>query len=62
MPNTDRARSVKIWSDLHGDVERPFSIHEACDVGIQSFLLIVRTWRIVTVHAFTLRRGCDKDS
>jgi len=28
---------------LDGDVERPFSIDKACDVGVQSFLLIVRT-------------------
>ncbi len=47
---------------LDGYVERSFSVHEACNVGIQSFLLIVRTWRIVTVHASTLRRGCDNDS
>ena len=47
---------------LDGNVERPFSIHEACDVGIQSFLLIVRTWRIVTIHAPTLRTGFDKES
>ena len=33
----------------------------AC-VGIQPFLLIVRTDRIVTAHADTLRMGCDSES
>jgi len=29
-------------------MERAFTVDEACDVGVQSFLLIVRTRRIVT--------------
>jgi hypothetical protein len=37
---------------LNGDVKRTFSVYEARDVGIQPSLLIVRTRRIVTAHAF----------
>ena len=44
---------------LDGYVERPFSIHEACNVGIQPFLLIVRTDRIFTAHITTLMNRCD---
>ena len=34
--------------------ERAFAVYVNCDVGIQPFLLIVRTGRIVTAHAHTL--------
>jgi hypothetical protein len=39
------------------DVKRAFSVDEPRDIGIQPFLLIVRTGWIVTAHAFTLNRG-----
>src|SRR5713226_8487587 len=35
---------------LDGDVETSFSVYEACQVGIESFLLIVRTDQIFTAH------------
>ncbi len=44
---------------LNGNMKRAFSIDITCDVGIQPFLLIVRTGRIFTAHAHTLDRGCD---
>src|SRR5205807_8335947 len=44
---------------LDSDVERPVSVDIAADVGVQPFLLIARTGRIVTAHVITLRRGCD---
>jgi hypothetical protein len=44
---------------LECDVERAFAIDEASKICIQPFLLIVRTDRIVTAHADTLRMGCD---
>lgn len=44
---------------LNGYMKRAFAIDEASEVCIQPFLLIVRTDRIVTAHAGTLRRRCD---
>ena len=42
-------------------VKRTFSVDEASKISIQPFLLIVRTDRIFTAHAHTLRRGCDSE-
>jgi hypothetical protein len=44
---------------LYGDVEGPFSIDIARNVGIQPFLLIDRTQRVVTVHVATLAVAND---
>ena len=44
---------------LYGYVERTFSVYEASEICIQSFLLIVRTGRIFTAHVTTLKKGCD---
>ena len=44
---------------LDGDVERAFSVDVTGYVGVEPFLLIARTGRIVTAHIHTLRRGCD---
>jgi hypothetical protein len=41
---------------LKRNVERPFAVYIAGDIRIQSFLLIIRTERIVTAHANQLRR------
>ena len=63
---------VKLWYELptgsrtevllDGDVKRAFSVDVARDVGIQSFLLIDRTCRIVTVHSPRVTTPCDKNS
>ena len=43
---------------LKRNVERPFAVNIAGDISIQSFLLIIRTERIVTEHVtHTMRRG-----
>jgi hypothetical protein len=41
---------------LKRNVERPFAVNIAGDISIRSFLLIIRTERIVTVHADQLMR------
>ena len=48
----------------HGDREAAFAVDESDDPLLNTwpFLLIARTGRIVTGHATTLRRGCDKNS
>src|ERR1700722_781261 len=55
-------------TSMHRDAEAAFAIYESNNpVGIEhsawngSFLLIVRTGRIFTIHADTLNNGCDKD-
>ena len=47
----------------HGDREAALAVDEADDPLLDTwpFLLIARTGRIVTSHAFTLARGCDTD-
>ena len=45
LPSGSRA-----WIPLDGNVKRTFSVDKPSYVGIQSFLLIVRTWRVVTLH------------
>jgi hypothetical protein len=46
---------------LDCNVERSFSVHIPSDVCIQSFLLVVRTGQIVTVHLGPiLRMGADR--
>ena len=44
---------------LDGYVKGTLSIHESSNVSIQPFLLIVRTWRIVTLHDQRLTITCD---
>ena len=43
---------------LKRDMECAFAIDEASEVGIQPFLLIVRTDRIVTAHRHIVPEGC----
>ena len=47
---------------LNGDVEGPFSVDVTRNVGIQPFLLIDRTCRIVTAHCPRVMNSCDKNS
>ncbi len=47
---------------FHGDVECPFPVDVTRYAGIQPFLLIIRTGRIVTPHVATLSTGCDISS
>ena len=47
---------------LDGDVERPFSVDVTRNVGIQPFLLIDRTCRIVTAHVQRLTAASDMAS
>jgi hypothetical protein len=47
------------WVLLNGDVERSLSVDETRDVGIQPFLLIGRTCRVVTAHAGKLTEASD---
>ena len=58
--------SMHHWVPMHGHREAAFSVHKSNHpVGIEhdtrtgSFLLIVRTSRIFTTHAGTLKNGCD---
>ena len=44
-----------------GYVERAFSVDIARNVGIQPFLLIVRTGWIFTAHRHTQSEGCDNE-
>ena len=52
----------RTWVPLQRNVKAAFSVDKSRDVGIQSFLLINRTCRIVTApltHGRTLRGGCN---
>ena len=40
----------RAWIPLERNMEAAFSVYKSCDVGIQSFLLIDRTCRVVTVN------------
>ena len=43
---------------LDRDGEAALSVHEACDVGVQPFLLIDRTGQIITSHAIRQAKYC----
>jgi hypothetical protein len=62
---------VELWNQLPSQcgagipadrhMERSFSVDEARDVGIQPFLLIVRTGWIFTAHRRTISWWCDSE-
>src|SRR5260370_41298945 len=72
LPSFGVLTHMKLWYELpagpgepislYSYVKRPFPVDVTRYIGIQPFLLIVRTARIVTVHrSLMLLRGTDKN-